>query len=128
MAVEERGQVLAGGEAAERVPRTGQDHVERVHLLDPDVGEDAALIAPVDLVLAAGSDFEVAVQPRQVLIEAEFGAATRPSLGNIHFHPLVVALEAVLVDQPSWITAALRPMSARSQASTTGISGAILRG
>ena len=49
----------------ERVPRVRQRHVERVHLADADVGEQVALVAPVDLGLRAGDDLEPAMHPDQ---------------------------------------------------------------
>src|SRR5215218_2091215 len=94
--------VHAGGEAAERVPRVRQRHVERVDPADPDVGEDSALLAPVDLGLRPGDHLEPAVQPRQgaVIAGADLGGDPRPGLRDIHLHPLVVAGEAVLGGQP----------------------------
>lgn len=64
VAVEERRQVLAGGEAAERVARVRQRHVEGVDLRDTDVGEDLALVTPVDLGLSTRHDLEPPVQTR----------------------------------------------------------------
>lgn len=57
--------VLAGGEAAERAPRVGQEHVERVDLRDSDVGEDLAHVFPVGLGLCCGDHFEPAVDAGQ---------------------------------------------------------------
>jgi hypothetical protein len=45
VAVEERAQILAGGEAAERIPRVGQRHVERVDPRNPRIQQDRALVA-----------------------------------------------------------------------------------
>jgi len=63
VAVPERRQVHRGREAGEGVPRVGQCHVERVGPADPDVRQDVAFLAPVDLRLRAGDDLEPAVQP-----------------------------------------------------------------
>ncbi len=101
VAVEERLEVLAGGEAAERVARVRQRHVERVDLRDAHVGEDLALVAPVDLGLGAGDDLEAAVHASEFRRrDAEFLGDARPGLLNVELDPLVVAGEPVLRGQP----------------------------
>src|SRR6476619_5046055 len=65
VAVEERAQILAGREAAERIPRIRQRHMERVDLHDPLLEQDGAFVAPVDLGLRPGDDLEPTMQPRQ---------------------------------------------------------------
>ena len=101
VAVEERAQIQAGGETAEAVPREGQRHVEGVHRRHPDVGEQAALLTPVDLPLRTRGHHEPAVQPGQPTAgHAEFRFDPRPHLRDVHLHPLVVPVEAVLGDQP----------------------------
>jgi len=101
VAVEEGLQVLAGGEATERIARVRQHHVERVDLGDAHVGEDVALVAPVDLGLSSRDDLEAAVQPRQLLgSDAEFLGDPRASLLNVEFDALIVAGEPVLRGQP----------------------------
>jgi hypothetical protein len=100
MAVEERRQVLAGGEAAEQIARVGQGHVERVDLRDPDMGEDLALIAPVDLRLSTGDDLEPTVQTREFArADAQLVRDPGPGFLQIDLDALVVAGEAVLLDQ-----------------------------
>ena len=97
----ERRQILAGGEAAKRIPRIRQHHVERVHLADPNMGEDAALIAPVHLGLSARHHLEPAVQPGQLAGRIpQLRGDPGPSLLQIHLDPLVVAGETVLSHQP----------------------------
>ena len=97
----ERRQVLAGGEAAERVPRVRQHHVEGVDLRDPGMGEDAALVAPVDLGLRSRDHLEPAVQPRQLRRRiAQLGRDPGPGLLQVHLDPLVVPGEPVLPGQP----------------------------
>ena len=101
VAREERRQVLAGREAAERVPRVRQHHVERVNPRDAGMGEDAALVAPVDLGLRSRDHLEPAVQPRQLRRRvAQFGRDPGPGLLQVHLDPLVVPGEPVLPDQP----------------------------
>jgi hypothetical protein len=54
-----------------RVPGVAQHHVERVHVFDAHMGEQVALIAPVDLGLRARHHLEPAVQtPQRVVISA----------------------------------------------------------
>ena len=91
--------------------REWQHHVERVDLRDADLGEQVALVAPVDLGLRTRDDLEPAVQPAQrVLVPvSEFGGDPRPGLGQEHLDPLVVAGEAVLGDQPLMDHRALDP-------------------
>lgn len=86
--------------AAERIPRVRQRHVERVDLRDPDVGEDPALITPVDLGLSSGHDLEPAVQAGQLTrADAQLIRDPRPGLLQVHLHALVVAGEPVLRHQ-----------------------------
>ena len=71
--------------------------MERVHLLDPGVIQHVAFVAPIDLRLRARGHFETPVQIGQRLgIDPQLGADPWPSLGQIHFHPLVMADESVL--------------------------------
>jgi hypothetical protein len=100
VAVEERAQVLAGREAAERVTRVGQRHVERVDLRHALLEQDLAFVAPVDLGLRPGEDLEPPVQPRQSLVAVVLAGQTPTGLGDIQLDSLVVAAEAVLGDQP----------------------------
>jgi hypothetical protein len=75
--------------------------VERVDLRDPDVGQDAALITPVDLRLRAGHHLEPAVQPSQLISGVtQLRRDPRPRLLQVKLHPLVIAAEPVLRDQP----------------------------
>lgn len=76
--------------------------MERVDGPDPDVGEEVAFVAPVDLGLGTRDDLEAAVQPGQrVLIGfGELSSDPRPRLDHQHLHPLVGPGEAVLGDQP----------------------------
>ena len=101
VAVPERGQIHARGEAGERITRVRQRHVEGVDRSDPDVGQQVALITPVDLGLGAGDDLEPAVQtPQRALIGlGELGGDPWPGLGQEHLHPLVGAGEPVTCDQ-----------------------------
>jgi len=79
-----------------------QHHVKRVDGRDAEMGQQVTLIAPVDLPLRAGHHFEPAVQTGQpILIRLlQLGGDPRPSLRQEHLHPLIVAGEAVLRDQP----------------------------
>ena len=43
-------------------PRMAEHHVERVHMRDADMGQQVALIAPVDLSLRTRDDFEATVR------------------------------------------------------------------
>ena len=76
--------------------------MERIHLADPDVGQHAAFISPVDLALPARDHLEPTMQPGQriVLGLPKIGRDPRPRLGDIHFHRLVVPGEPMLGDQP----------------------------
>jgi hypothetical protein len=71
----QRGQIHAGGEAGERIPRERQRHVERVDVADADVAEQVALSPPIDLGLGAGDDLEAAVQPSQRFSSASASSA-----------------------------------------------------
>ena len=62
--IPERRQIHAGGETAERVAGMRQHHVERIHLGDADMGQQVALVAPVNLRLRTRDDLEAAVQTR----------------------------------------------------------------
>ena len=75
------------------------------------MGQQVALIAPVDLSLRTRDDLEPAVQTAQrVLVPvSEFGGDPRPGFGQEHLDPLVVAGEAVLGDQPLMDHRALDP-------------------
>jgi hypothetical protein len=66
------------------------------------MGQQVALIAPVDLSLCTRDDFEATVQTAQwVLVPvSEFGGDSRPGFGQEHLDPLVVAGEPVLGDKP----------------------------
>jgi hypothetical protein len=83
VAVPEGGQIHAGGETAKRVPRMTQHHMERVHGRDADMGQQVALIAPVDLSLRTRDDLETTVQTAQRILVpvSEFGRDARPGLG-----------------------------------------------
>jgi hypothetical protein len=97
VAVPERAQVLGGGEAAERVTRIGQRHVEARHPQRPGRGHQLALVAPVDLGLGAGQHLEAAVEPGRGGIGV---GQAGPVLPDVDLDALVVAGEAVLGDQP----------------------------
>ncbi|RPK93802.1 hypothetical protein EES46_04975 [Streptomyces sp. ADI98-10] len=100
MAVEERRQVLAGGEAAERDARVGQRHVKRVDLRNADMGEDLALIPPVDLGLSTRNDLEPTVQTRQFAwADTPFLRDPGPGFLQVELHPLIVDRDAVLLGQ-----------------------------
>jgi hypothetical protein len=77
-------------------------HVERVHASDAHMGEQLALIVPVDMGLRARHHFEPAVQTRQrvVVTISELGSDRRPHISEEHFDPLIITGEAVLGDQP----------------------------
>ena len=51
------------GKAAERIPRVGQRHVERVDLHHALLEQDLTIVAPVDLGLRPGDHLEPAMQP-----------------------------------------------------------------
>ncbi|GEC10652.1 hypothetical protein SSP24_83070 [Streptomyces spinoverrucosus] len=122
VAVEERGQVLAGGEAAERVARVRQRHVEGVDLRDADMGEDLALVSPVDLGLSPRDDLEPPVQARQLTrADAQFLRDPGPGFLQIELHPLVVDRAPYSWARRSWITL---PLSRISDLSIASISGA----
>jgi hypothetical protein len=78
----------------------GQRHVERVNPRHPRIEQDRAFVAPVDLGLRAGDDFEPVVQPvqarRGVVVAGEPLAAS----ATWSLTPLVVPVEAVLGDEP----------------------------
>lgn len=100
MAAEERAQVQAGGETAERVPGVGQHHVERVDITDPQrLGERSGFGAPVDLRLRPRRGLEPAVQRPAGLSQPELGADPRPGRGDIHLDPLIGTGEPVLGDE-----------------------------
>jgi hypothetical protein len=65
------------------------------------VGQDGALVAPVDLRLRAGDDLEPAVQPRQLVRGyPQLGGDPRPGFLQIQLDPLIVTGEPVLLHQP----------------------------
>jgi hypothetical protein len=97
VAVPERAQVLRCGEAAERVARIRQRHVEARHPQRPGYGLDLALVTPVDLGLGASQDLEPAVEAGRLGLS--LGQAS-PVLPHIDLDPLVVASEAMLGNQP----------------------------
>jgi hypothetical protein len=76
--------------------------MERIHSRDCDVGQQVALVAPVDLSLRTRDDLEPAVQTRQrvVVTISELGSDPRPSISEEHLDPLIITGEAVLGDQP----------------------------
>jgi hypothetical protein len=82
----------------------GQRHVERVNPRHPRIEQDRAFVAPVDLGLRAGDDFEPVVQPvqarRGVVVAGEPLAAS----ATWSLTPLVVPVEAVLGTSRLWIT------------------------
>ena len=64
------------------------------------MGQDGALVAPVDLGLGAGDDLEAAVESGQfVRGDAEFGGHPGAGFLQIELDPLVVPGEAVLLHQ-----------------------------
>lgn len=74
--------------------------MEGIDLFDADVREDLALVAPVHLGLGPWDDLEAAVQPAQfVRPDAQLGRDARPGLLQIELDALVVAGEAILLDQ-----------------------------
>jgi hypothetical protein len=98
-AVPERGQIHAGRETGERVPRVRHHHVERVDLRDADMGDDVALVAPVDLRLCPRHVLEPAMQPaqRELSSVAASSAAIRGrALRPERLDPLVTAGKAAL--------------------------------
>ncbi len=100
VAVEEGLQILAGGEAAERVAGVRQGHVERIDLRDAQVGEDSAFVAPVDLGLGPGHDLEAAVHACQLSWrDAQFLGDPWAGLLQIELDPLVVDGGAVVLHQ-----------------------------
>ena len=66
------------------------------------MGQQVALVAPVNLRLRTRDDLEAVVQtPQRVVVGlGQRGGDPRPGLGQEHLDPLVVAGEAVLGDQP----------------------------
>lgn len=101
VAVEERLQILARGEAAERVARVRQRHMEGVDLRDAQVGEDLALVDPVHLGLGARDHLETAVHVRQLIRrDAEFLGNPGPGFLDVALGSLVVAGEPVLRRKP----------------------------
>jgi acyl transferase domain-containing protein/acyl carrier protein len=91
----------AGREAAERVPRVRQHHVEGIDLRDARMREDAALVAPVDLGLRPRDHLEPAVQPREFRRRAaQPGRDPGAGLLQVHLDPLVVPGEPVLLHEP----------------------------
>lgn len=76
--------------------------MERVRLVDPDVREQVTFLARVDLGLRAGDDLEASLQPskRVVVAGEQLVLDPRPDRRQVHLHPLVVAGEAVLGNQP----------------------------
>jgi len=107
--VEERAQVLAGGEAAERIPRVGQRHVERVDLPDTVIEQDLALIAPVDLGLSTRHDLEPTMQAGQTRLGVALSRQPFPGLGDVELDPLIVPVEPVLGDEPLMDHTRLQP-------------------
>ena len=84
--IPERRQIHAGGETAERVAGMRQHQVERIHLGDADMGQQVALVAPVNLRLRTRDDLEAAVQTRQRVVVGLSSAAAirgRASARNI---------------------------------------------
>ena len=79
-----------------------EHHMERVHVWDADVGQQVALVAPVNLRLRTRDDLEAAMQtPQRVVVPVrELGGDPRPGLGQEHLDPLVVTGEAVIGHQP----------------------------
>ncbi|WP_245722863.1 hypothetical protein [Micromonospora matsumotoense] len=68
---------------------------------DPDVSQDADLVAPVDLRLRTGHHLKPAVQPGQLVrADTHLRGDPRPGLLQIQLHPLVVTGEPVLLHQP----------------------------
>ena len=65
------------------------------------MGEDAGLVAPVDLGLRSRDHLEPAVQPRQLSGRVtQFGRDPGAGFLQVHLDPLVVAGEPVLPGQP----------------------------
>jgi hypothetical protein len=96
VAVPERGQIHAGGETAERVPRVRQGHVERIDHADAKI----TLIAPVDLGLSTRQHLESAIQPgeRVLILLGKLRSDPWPGLGGEHLDPLIMAGEAIVTD------------------------------
>jgi hypothetical protein len=97
VAVPEAGQVLRRRIAAERVARVRQHHVEAEGVQRPGGGLDLTLVTPVDLGLGASQDLKAPVQVGRV---GRCPDHTVPVLAHIDLDPLVVAVEAVVGDQP----------------------------
>jgi hypothetical protein len=66
------------------------------------VGQQVALVTPVNLRLRTRDDLEAAMQTRQRVVIGllQLGRDPRPGLGKEHLDPLIVTGEAVLGDQP----------------------------
>jgi hypothetical protein len=66
------------------------------------MGEEIALVAPVDLGLRTWDDFEAAVQPGQWIVVGlgQPGGDPRSGFGQEHLDPLIVTAEPILGDQP----------------------------
>ena len=66
------------------------------------MGQQVALVAPVNLRLRTRDDLEAAVQTRQRVVVGllQRGGDPRPGLGQEHLDPLIVTGEAVIGDQP----------------------------
>lgn len=74
--------------------------MEGIDLRNADVGQDRALVAPVDLRLRAGHHLEPAVQPGQLIrLDPQFLGDPRSRLLQIQLDPLIVAGEPVLLDE-----------------------------
>jgi hypothetical protein len=71
--------------------------MEAIDVQRPGLGLELALVTPVDLGLGASQDPETAVQANRVACGSD---QPLPVLPHIDLHPLVVAGEAMLGDQP----------------------------
>ena len=102
VAIPKRGQIHAGGETAERVSGMAEHHVEGVHGRDADMGQQVALIAPIDLSLRTRHHLEAAVQTGQLVVVGlgQLGCDPRSGFGQEHLDPLIVTGETVPGDQP----------------------------
>jgi hypothetical protein len=104
--IPEAAQVLSGREAAERVTRIRQGHVEAVGVQRPGRGHKLAFVAPVDLSLGPRQDLEAAVEADRLRVGV---GQPSPVLPDIDLDPLVVAAKAVLGDQPFMDHRGLQP-------------------
>ena len=104
--VPEAAQVLGGDIAAERVPRIRQGHVEAVGVQRPGRGLELTLVAPVDLGLGPGQDLKAPVEAGRLGLSLDQAG---PVLPHIDLDPLIVTVQAVLVDQPLPDHAGLQP-------------------